>query len=98
MLWVTGVQRCALPSTSAYASGPDKYLQKVLATDRKYQNNPAVKMMLAPHAPYTVSDDLFSRIAALSSEQQHGIHIHFHVTAFEEIGRAPGRARTLLGT
>lgn len=93
----------AIDFPSAYASGPDEYLQKGLATYRQYQNNPAVKMMLAPHAPYTVSDDLFSRIAALSSEQQIGIHVHLHETAFEvssaeaESGQRPFQRLKALG-
>jgi 5-methylthioadenosine/S-adenosylhomocysteine deaminase len=39
--------------------------------------------MLAPHAPYTVSDNTFERIASLAAQTNLGIHLHVHETEFE---------------
>ncbi|MGB7300675.1 MAG: TRZ/ATZ family hydrolase [Burkholderiaceae bacterium] len=68
---------------SAYGTGPDDYLRKGFALRDKYLDDTNVGFTLAPHAPYTVSDEAFKRIKILSEELELQVHIHLHETAFE---------------
>lgn len=68
---------------SAYASGPGDYLAKGLALRDALRHEPTVGFTLAPHAPYTVSDDAFREVAKLSAELQLPVHVHVHETAAE---------------
>ena len=77
----------ALDFPSAYASDPDDYLAKGLALRDRWREQPLVSFCLAPHAPYTVSDATFGKIAKLAGEVDVPVHIHLHETA-EEIARS----------
>lgn len=66
-----------------YATDPDDYLNKGLAARDKWKDHPLLSFVLAPHAPYTVSDNTFERIGTLAEELDVGIHIHLHETAQE---------------
>jgi 5-methylthioadenosine/S-adenosylhomocysteine deaminase len=68
---------------TAYGSGPSDYLAKGLALRDALRHEPAVGFTLAPHAPYTVSDDAFREVAKLSAELQMPVHVHLHETARE---------------
>jgi 5-methylthioadenosine/S-adenosylhomocysteine deaminase len=68
---------------SAYGSGPADYLAKGLALRDALRHEPTIGFTLAPHAPYTVSDDAFREVAKLSAELQLPIHVHLHETAAE---------------
>ena len=68
---------------SAYGHDADDYLNKGLATRDGLRNHPRLSFMLAPHAPYTVSDATFERIATLAAQTNLGIHIHVHETQAE---------------
>jgi 5-methylthioadenosine/S-adenosylhomocysteine deaminase len=68
---------------SNYASTADDYLHKGLIARDNWKSNPLVSFALAPHAPYTVSNETFERIATLSEELDIGIHIHLHETTQE---------------
>lgn len=81
----------AIDFPSAYAANADEYLSKGLALHQQHQHNPLCSFMLAPHAPYTVSDDVFTRIAQLAEQQQLGIHLHLHETEFE-VGSATAQS------
>jgi 5-methylthioadenosine/S-adenosylhomocysteine deaminase len=72
---------------SAYASDPDDYLQKGLSLRDRYRDHPLVSFCIAPHAPYTVSDATFRKVARLSAELDLPVHVHVHETA-EEIERS----------
>ena len=72
---------------SAYASDPADYLRKGLALRDRYRDEPLVSFTLAPHAPYTVSDATFRRIATLAAELDVPVHVHLHETR-EEIERS----------
>jgi len=72
---------------SAYASDPDDYLAKGLALRDRWREHALVSFCLAPHAPYTVSDDTFGKIAKLAGEIEVPVHIHLHETA-DEIARS----------
>ena len=72
---------------SAYGSDPDDYLAKGLALRDRWREHPLVSFCLAPHAPYSVSDDSFRKIAALAGEVDVPVHIHLHETT-DEIARS----------
>lgn len=72
---------------TAYASDADDYLAKGLALRDRYRDDPLVSFCLAPHAPYTVSDRTFVKIATMAAELDCPIHCHVHETE-DEIARS----------
>ena len=72
---------------SAYGSDPDDYLAKGLALRDQWGDDPLVSFCLAPHAPYTVSDATFRKVAKLAAEVDVPVHIHVHETE-QEIERS----------
>lgn len=68
---------------TAWGSGPDEYLEKGLALHDHYRNSPLIHTTLAPHAPYTVSDEPLQKLEVLAAELDLPIHMHIHETAFE---------------
>jgi 5-methylthioadenosine/S-adenosylhomocysteine deaminase len=68
---------------SAYAPGPDAYLQRGLDVRDRLRDDPLVSFALAPHAPYTVSDQTFARIVTYADELGLPIQTHLHETAGE---------------
>ncbi len=68
---------------SAYATDAASYLHKGLATRDAYQGEELLSFCLAPHAPYTVSDDTLRRIATIAEEIDAPIHTHLHETTDE---------------
>lgn len=72
---------------SAYGSDPDDYLAKGLALRDRWREHPLVSFCLAPHAPYSVSDDSFRKIATLAGEVDVPVHVHLHETT-DEIARS----------
>ncbi|MGS2716951.1 TRZ/ATZ family hydrolase [Eionea flava] len=79
----------------AWGNGPDDYMSKGLALRDDYRNHDRISIIFGPHAPYTVGDDTFSRIANLAPEIQSGIQVHLHETqgevdnAVNESGKRP---------
>jgi 5-methylthioadenosine/S-adenosylhomocysteine deaminase len=65
---------------SAYAADAQDYLSKGLAMRDALKNEPLLSFCLAPHAPYTVSNKTFERIAMLQGELELPLHIHLHET------------------
>jgi len=72
---------------TVYASDPDDYLRKGLALRDRLRERPLVSFCFAPHAPYTVSDASFHKIATLAAELDLPVHVHLHETA-DEIERS----------
>ena len=68
---------------SAYGAGPDDYIGKGLALRDQLGDDSGVMFAFAPHAPYTVSDRTFERIATLAAELELPLHIHLHETREE---------------
>ena len=66
-----------------YAACADEYLQKALAERQDYQGEERVTFTLAPHAPYTVSDDTFRKIVTTAEQADMLVHCHIHETAGE---------------
>lgn len=68
---------------SAYAANADAHIAKALAEIDQFGEHDLVKFTLAPHAPYTVSNQTFEKIFKLAQERKMRIHCHIHETAFE---------------
>ncbi len=68
---------------SAYAADPDQYLSKGLALRDQWREHPQLSFCLAPHAPYTVSDASFRKVALLAAELELPVHVHVHETLGE---------------
>jgi 5-methylthioadenosine/S-adenosylhomocysteine deaminase len=68
---------------SAYATDPDHYLAQGLALRDHWREHPLLSFCLAPHAPYTVSDATFRKIAQLAAELELPVHVHVHETRDE---------------
>jgi len=68
---------------SVWASNPDEYLEKGLDVHDETRALSHVQTTLAPHAPYTVSDEPLKQIRTYADELQVPIHMHVHETAQE---------------
>ena len=68
---------------SAYAADAQDYLSKGLATRDGLKDESLLTFCIAPHAPYTVGDKTFERIAMLQGELDLPLHIHLHETRDE---------------
>jgi len=68
---------------TAYASDADDYLSKGLALRDRLRDEPLLSFTIAPHAPYTVADKTFERIATLSAQLDLPVHVHIHETLAE---------------
>ncbi len=66
-----------------YANDADDYLAKGLSVRDAWKDDPLISFALAPHAPYTVSDRSFDKIATLAAQLDVPIHIHLHETQNE---------------
>lgn len=73
----------AIEMPSAYAADAQDYLSKGLAARDNLKGEPLLSFCIAPHAPYTVSDRTFERIAMLQGELDLPLHIHVHETRDE---------------
>jgi 5-methylthioadenosine/S-adenosylhomocysteine deaminase len=68
---------------SAYAADAQDYISKGLATRDELKNETLLTFCIAPHAPYTVGDKAFERIAMLQGVLDLPLHIHLHETRDE---------------
>ena len=68
---------------SAYATDPDHYLAQGLALRDRWREHPLLSFCLAPHAPYTVSDASFRKVAQFAAELELPVHVHVHETRDE---------------
>jgi len=66
-----------------YALNADDYISKALAERREFLGEDLVTFTLAPHAPYTVSDDTFRKVVTLAEQEDMLIHCHIHETTDE---------------
>lgn len=72
---------------SAYAADAADYLRKGLDLRDRMGEESLVSFCLAPHAPYTVSDETLKKVATLAAELDLPVHIHLHETE-QEIERS----------
>ena len=68
---------------SAYAADAQDYISKGLATRDELKNESLLTFCIAPHAPYSVGDKAFERIAMLQGVLDLPLHIHLHETRDE---------------
>jgi 5-methylthioadenosine/S-adenosylhomocysteine deaminase len=68
---------------TAWASSEQEHLDKAMQVHEDLKDHPLITTALAPHAPYTVTDEAFTRIVELSAKHQMPIHLHLHETATE---------------
>jgi 5-methylthioadenosine/S-adenosylhomocysteine deaminase len=73
----------AIEFPTAYATDPQDYLDKGLATRDRWRGEPRLSFCFAPHAPYTVSDATFATLRTLADQLQAPVHVHLHETAGE---------------
>ena len=66
-----------------YAADAEAYIEKCLAPRDAFANESRLKLMLAPHAPYTVSDKTFARIFTIAAEADYPVMMHIHETLDE---------------
>ena len=88
---------------SPYGSGAAEYLRKGLEVRDRLRDESRISFTLAPHAPYTVSDDSFRRVASLAAELSMPVQCHVHETLTEisdslaQYGKRPLRRLADLG-
>lgn len=68
---------------TAYAADAEDYLNKGLAVRDRYKGEGRLSFTFAPHAPYTVGDDMLGRIGVLAEQLDVPVHIHLHETQQE---------------
>ncbi|MBA3696972.1 MAG: TRZ/ATZ family hydrolase [Methylotenera sp.] len=68
---------------TVYASDADDYLQKGFEAHDSWRGNPLITSSLAPHAPYTVSNQTFEKVITYAEQLSLGIHTHLHETRAE---------------
>lgn len=80
---------------SVWASNSDEYFEKGLEVHDACRSLSLINTTLAPHAPYTVSDEPLQRIQTYADELQVQVHMHIHETqqevndAVEKSGQRP---------
>lgn len=71
---------------NAYAANADEYIAKGLNERTPFYGDDLIRFVLAPHAPYTVSDATFSKVVDLAEKYDMLIHCHIHETNDEISG------------
>ncbi len=66
-----------------WAQDAEECFSKGLALHDEYRNDDLITVGFGPHAPYTVSDGVLSKVATLAQELDAPIQIHLHETAHE---------------
>ncbi len=81
---VIGLPVISLPT--AWAETEDEYFSRGLEVYQNLHGEALVSCAFAPHAPYTVSDSAFERMAALAEEMDVPVHLHLLEAAGEVEG------------
>jgi 5-methylthioadenosine/S-adenosylhomocysteine deaminase len=68
---------------TAWAQNVDEYLHKGLSVHDEIKGSSLVTTALAPHGPYTVSDEPLQKVVMYAEELDIPIHMHVHETADE---------------
>ncbi len=67
-----------------YAADADAYIERGIASRDLFASDPKLKLMLTPHAPFTVSDKTFQKIVTIANEMDELILMcHIHETLVE---------------
>jgi len=59
-----------------WAETEDEYFRRGLEVQRRFADEPMAGISFVPHAPYSVGDDAFRRIARLAEELDIVVHLH----------------------
>jgi 5-methylthioadenosine/S-adenosylhomocysteine deaminase len=76
---------------TAWAGSTDEYFDKGLRLHDEYRNDPLISTMLAPYAPWAVSDATLSRVQRLADELELPITMHVNESIGDNDG-SPERA------
>ncbi|DBA05385.1 TPA: hypothetical protein N0F65_007547 [Lagenidium giganteum] len=68
---------------TAYAANAAEYLAKAKAQLEAFKGHDLIKMAMAPHAPYTVTEESMQKVRELAVKYDVPIHIHMHETEAE---------------
>ncbi|AWP22735.1 TRZ/ATZ family hydrolase [Acidiferrobacter sp. SPIII_3] len=68
---------------TAWARDPEEYLSRGIALCDRWRHDALITPLLAPHAPYSVSDETLKRIRVRADELDIALHMHIHETAGE---------------
>ena len=68
---------------TAWAKSDDEYFDRAGEVHDQWRDDSLIATAFAPHAPYTVSDENFSRIRMLADQLDLPVHLHLHETAQE---------------
>lgn len=88
---------------SPYAADADDYLNKGFAARDALRGHTRITTCLAPHAPYTIHDRVFSKVLTYADQLGANIHLHLHETHHEieqgeaQYGMRPMQRLTELG-
>ncbi len=66
-----------------YAADAEGYITRALESREAFAAESRLRLMLAPHAPYTVSDKTFQRVVTIAQEADFQIMLHVHETRDE---------------
>ncbi|MBR7059942.1 MAG: amidohydrolase family protein, partial [Neisseriaceae bacterium] len=69
-----------------YAANANGYINRAMSERCAFFGDDLVQFVLAPHAPYTVSDETFKKVISLAEQEDMLIHCHIHETASEVSG------------
>ncbi|MGQ0441863.1 MAG: TRZ/ATZ family hydrolase [Methylophilaceae bacterium] len=72
-----------LECPTGYANDADSYIQQGMDARDQWREETLISFSFAPHAPYTISDSTFQRIATLAEQVNIGVHTHMHETQNE---------------
>jgi len=68
---------------SNWGNNAQEYIHKGLQVRDAYKNHDMINVVFGPHAPYTVSNATFEKVAMLAAETDSAIQVHLHETQFE---------------
>jgi 5-methylthioadenosine/S-adenosylhomocysteine deaminase len=68
---------------TSYANDAADYLQKGFDAHDSWRGNPLISTCIAPHAPYTISNQTFETVLTYAEQLGLGIHTHLHETRDE---------------
>lgn len=95
----SGLRAClgitVLEFATPYASDADAYLHQGLNIRDAFRHESRLSFSLAPHAPYTVSDNTFQKVLTFAEQLDLPIHLHVNetseeiATSLKDTGRRP---------
>lgn len=68
---------------TAWAKNAEEYFAKGLEFMHEYKNHPFVTPTIAPHAPYTVTDEILLKVKEIAEQYNLKINMHIHETSDE---------------